>query len=47
MDTRTAIVTGESSGIGLALAQAHQSRHRCGHAYLQRPIAKHRKLVWA
>lgn len=28
MDTRTAIVTGASSGIGLALAQAYQSRHR-------------------
>jgi NAD(P)-dependent dehydrogenase (short-subunit alcohol dehydrogenase family) len=28
VDTRTAIVTGASSGIGLALAQAYQSRHR-------------------
>ena len=33
MDTRTAIVTGASSGIGLALAQAYQSRHWRGHAY--------------
>ena len=33
MDTRTAIVTGASSGIGPALAQAYQSRHRRGHAH--------------
>jgi NAD(P)-dependent dehydrogenase (short-subunit alcohol dehydrogenase family) len=33
LDTRTAIVTGASSGIGLALAQAYQSRHRRGHAH--------------
>jgi hypothetical protein len=28
VDTRTAIVTGASSRIGLALAQAYQSGHR-------------------
>ena len=33
MDTRTAIVTGAPSGIGLALAQAYQSRHRRDYAH--------------
>jgi Nitronate monooxygenase len=33
VDTRTAIVTGTSNGIGLALAQAYQSRHRRGRAH--------------
>ena len=36
MDTKTAIVTGASSGIGLALAQAYPSRHRSAVTLIQR-----------